>query len=71
MDGLGDGGGEVVGLELREAGREDAFRRAQGFEELSGQAGAEAGREGKRQPRQIAVGVVAEGQVREGTFPLE
>ena len=48
MDGLRHGGGKAMRFELSEAGGEDAFGRAEGLEELSGHAGAEAGREGKR-----------------------
>ena len=74
MDGLPHGGWKAMSFELSEAGSEDAFGRAEGFEELSGHAGAEAGREGKRQPGYVAIGivdVVAERQVREGTCGLE
>ena len=44
VDGLGYGGGQVMRFQFREAGGEDSFGRAEGFEELSGHAGAEAGR---------------------------
>ena len=74
MDGLRHGGWKAMSFELSEAGGEDSLWRSEGLEELSGRAGAEAGREGKRQPGDVAIGivdVVAERQVREGTFTLE
>jgi photosystem II stability/assembly factor-like uncharacterized protein len=62
VDGLRDGGGQVMRFKLSERSGENLLRPAERAQELSGHAGAQAGREGERQPAEISVEVIQSGR---------